>query len=225
VREATLTSPHGPRHAMHEDTAAGYDAVAEAYAERLFDELDGKPFDRAFLAAFVQAAPPGEILDLGCGPGHVARFIGQAGRRVTGIDLSPAMVAQARRRVAAATFRTGDLCALDVASGSQAAVVAFYSLIHLAPAEIAVALREMHRVLVPGGRVALAFHAGDEVRHVDELWGVKTSLDFRFLSPDVVAGELRAAGLEVLECTLRPPYAPAVEAQTERCYIVAERIR
>ena len=210
---------------MHEDTASGYDAVAREYARRLFDELNSKPFDRAFLASFERSAPPGPILDLGCGPGHIAKHIAEAGRRVTGIDLSEAMVAEARNLVPGATFRQGDLCALDVPSGSQAGVVAFYAIIHLDPAEIGQALREMHRVLVPDGTVALAFHVGDEVRHVDALWGVKTSLHFRFLSPDFVEGELRAAGLHVVHCKTRPPYAPEVEAQTTRCYILAARGR
>jgi len=208
---------------MHEGTAAGYDAVAAEYAARLFHELDGKPFDRAFLAAFAQEAPPGPILDLGCGPGHIAGFLADAGRQVTGIDLSRAMIAEARGRVGGADFRQGDLCALDVPSASVAGVVAFYAIIHLRPEEIALALREMHRVLQPAGRAALAFHVGDEVRHVDELWGVKTRLDFHFLAPAYVEGALRAAGLRVLACSLRPPYPPDVEAQTTRCYILAER--
>lgn len=208
---------------MHENTAAGYDAIAKEYATRLFHELDGKPFDREFLATFERSAPPGTILDLGCGPGHVAKFLSKAGRQVTGIDISRAMVAEAQKLAGGLDFRQGDMCALDIPSACCAGVVAFYSIIHLEPDEIAQALREIHRVLIPGGIAALAFHVGDEVRHVDELWGAKTSLDFHFLSPAVVEEELRAAGLQVTVCKTRQPYATQVEAQTKRCYVLAMR--
>jgi SAM-dependent methyltransferase len=115
------------------------------------------------------------------------------------------------------------MCALALAASSLAGVVAFYAIIHLAPADLALAVQEMHRVLVPGGLLALAFHVGDELRHVDELWGVKTALDFRFLQPASVVAALQAAGFSVLENTTRLPYAPEVEAQTQRCYLVARR--
>jgi hypothetical protein len=59
--------------------------------------------------------------------------------------------------------------------------------------------------------------------HVDELWGVRTSLDFVFLQPTVVQTELKRAGFEIVESTTRLPYAPGVEAQTTRCYVLARR--
>jgi SAM-dependent methyltransferase len=208
---------------MHDRTAAGYDAVAREYAARLFHELDGKPFDREFLLAFERGTPPGLLLDLGCGPGHVAAFMAGLGRQVVGIDLSTAMVAVARELSPRIEFQQGDLCALGFANGSCAGVIAFYCLIHLSTDEIAIAAREIHRVLAPGGRVALAFHVGDEVHHVDTLWGIPTDLDFHFLQPAAVEAALVAAGLRVVQRHTRPPYAPEVEAQTTRCYLVAER--
>jgi SAM-dependent methyltransferase len=208
---------------MHEKTSVGYDAIAHEYAVRLFHELDGKPFDREFLRGFEQGTPPGSILDLGCGPGHVAKFIANLGRSVLGLDLSPEMVAVARNLSPEVSFRVGDMCALDLPSASFAGVVAFYSIIHLAPTELGAATREIHRVLAPGGRVALAFHVGDEVRHVESLWGVKTDLDFHFLQPAIVEESLKVAGLEILHRVTRSPYAPEVESQTTRHYVVAAR--
>lgn len=208
---------------MHETIAAGYNAVANEYAARLFRELDGKPFDREFLTTFEQSAPRGAILDLGCGPGHVAKFIANLGRKVVGIDLSPSMVAVARELIAGMDVRHGDMCALDFPASSFAGVVAFYSIIHLAPTELSVAAREIYRVLAPGGQAALAFHVGDEVRHIDSLWDITTDLDFHFLQPAIVEEALQTAGLKVLRSSTRQPYAPEVESQTTRCYVVAVR--
>ena len=208
---------------MHTRIATGYDAVAHEYAARLFRELDGKPFDRELLDGLEKSAPPGPFLDLGCGPGHVARFIAERGRTVIGIDLSPAMVAVARNLTPGVEFRQGDMCSLNLPDSSFAGVIAFYSIIHLSRDELNVVALEISRILAPGGRAALAFHVGDEVRHVESLWGIKTDLHFNFLQPVAVEAALERAGLEVIQSTTRPPYAPEVESQTTRHYSVVQR--
>ncbi len=82
-------------------TRAAYDTVAVDYAELVSRELAAKPLDRALLAAFaelVQAAGVGPVADLGCGPGRVTAHLHHLGLTAFGVDLSPAMVAAARRR-------------------------------------------------------------------------------------------------------------------------------
>ena len=134
-------------------TAAGYDAVAQEYANHIFQELDDKPFDRAFLERFAAAVPKaGLVLDLGCGPGHVGRFLAEHGRRVRGVDMSARMVEWARRLNPQLSFEQGDLRALAQESASADAVVAFYSIIHLQPEELPTAFAEMQRA--QAGRIA-----------------------------------------------------------------------
>jgi len=77
---------------------AAYDAVARAYDEQLSNELDGKPLDRALLEGFLELTGAGTIADVGCGPGHVTRFLAARHPTVLGIDLSPGMIAVARER-------------------------------------------------------------------------------------------------------------------------------
>ena len=109
-----------------------YDTVADEYVRRIFDELKDKPLDRQLLDRFAAGVRNvGPACDLGCGPGHVARYLHEQGVQVCGIDLSPVMVEQARRLTPAVEFRQGDLSALDVADGAWAGVAAFYSLIHI----------------------------------------------------------------------------------------------
>ncbi|MFI6642154.1 class I SAM-dependent methyltransferase [Streptomyces sp. NPDC050504] len=199
---------------------ASYDAVADEYRDRIGDELAGKPLDRALLAALVEEAGPGApVADLGCGPGHVTGWLAERGARAVGVDLSPAMVELAGRERPGVEFRVGDLLDLPAADGEFAAAVALYSVIHLRPEELVAAFAEARRVLRPGGRLLVAFHAGNEVRHLSEWWGHRVDVDFRFHGTGSVVDALRAAGLGVVARLERGPYPG--EAETERAYVLA----
>lgn len=206
----------------HDSTRRSYDAVAGAYADGLRDELAGKPLDRALLTALIEQAPAGTIIgDLGCGPGHVTGWMAAHGATATGIDLSAGMIEVARREQPGIDFRVGDLLSLPAADGEFGAVVAFYSIIHLAPGELPAALAEMHRVVRPGGLALLAFHIGTEVRHFSDWLGHDVDVDFRFYEPADVAARLETAGFTVQARLERRAY-PA-EVDTRRAYLLAGR--
>ena len=206
----------------HDSTRRSYDAVAGAYADGLRDELAGKPLDRALLTALIEQAPAGTIIgDLGCGPGHVTGWMAAHGATATGIDLSAGMIEVARREQPGIEFRVGDLLSLPAADGEFGAVVAFYSIIHLAPGELPAALAEMHRVVRPGGLALLAFHIGTEVRHFSDWLGHDVDVDFRFYEPADVATRLETAGFTVQARLERRAY-PA-EVDTRRAYLLAGR--
>jgi SAM-dependent methyltransferase len=164
----------------------------------------------------------GLICDLGCGPGHVARYLHERGADVCGIDISPGMIAQARRLTPGLRFEVGDMRALSFADETVGAVVAMYSLIHLDQDDLGPAIHEIARVLIRNGILLAGFHSGNEVRHVEELWGHQVELDFHFFEPAVITNALEAAGLNVVKCVEREPYA-GVEVETNRFYVVAAK--
>lgn len=208
-----------PRH----DYQASYDLVADEYARRNFDELDRKPLDRQLLDRFADSVRgAGPVGDIGCGPGHVTHYLHQRALEVCGIDLSPAMVEQARALVPGVEFRQGDMTSLDLNSETLAGITAFYSIIHLPPADLPRAFSEFHRVLRPGGKLLLAFHIGDEGVHLDEWWGQKVNVDFFWFQPHDIADKLRTAGFEIEEIIERDPY-PDLEYKTRRAYVFAHR--
>jgi SAM-dependent methyltransferase len=198
-----------------------YDAAAEAYASHLAAELEQKPLDRHLLNRFAEATRGrGLVADLGCGPGHVAGYLRDQGVSMVGVDLSAAMVTVARSLNPGIEFRVGDMTALDFEDASLAGIVAFYSIVHFEPAELAGVFEQMRRVLLPDGLVLVSFHVGDQVVHSDELFGVPVSLDFRFHLPEQVRRALREAGFRILEEVEREPYAGA-EFPSRRCYLLA----
>jgi SAM-dependent methyltransferase len=103
---------------------AGYAPIARGYRDQLGDDLAGKPLDRGFLDAFVERCD-GCILDVGCGPGQVAGYLAARGAKVSGLDLSPDMIEQARATYPAVEFAVGDMFALPYADGALAGIIAF----------------------------------------------------------------------------------------------------
>ncbi len=205
-------------------TRASYDRVASEYATHIAGELEGKPLDRALLTSLKEEVGAlGPIADVGCGPGHVARYLHEQGAEVLGIDLSPEMVSVAQRLNPGIRFEQGSMLALDAPEAAWGGIVAFYSIIHVPPDARPQALSEFFRVLRPGGMALLAFHVGDERRHLDDWWDQPVSLDFYFLQPREIQAQLEAAGFVVEATLVRQPYAPVVEHQSERAYLLARK--
>lgn len=206
------------------DIAASYDSAASAYVEHLYSELEGKPLDRHLLNRFAEEVRgKGIVGDLGCGPGHTARYLHDQGADVLGIDLSPEMIRWATRLNPALTFRVGDMRALDLADAALAGIISFYSIVHFEPADLPPVMLELRRLLPPGGVLLIAFHIGDQTVHVDDLWGQPVSLDFRFHQPDDVVQALRSARFAVTESVEREPYEGA-EYPSRRCYVFARAV-
>lgn len=206
------------------DIRDSYDSAADAYAEHLAAELDHKPLDRHLLNRFAEEARGrGLVADLGCGPGHVARYLHEQGVTVVGIDLSPGMVRVAAGLHPDLEFRVGDMARLDLPDASLAGIVAFYAIVHFSPDELDAVFRQVRRVLRPGGLALISFHIGDQVVHLDDLFGAPVSLDFRFHVPAGISAALRGARLSVIEHVEREPY-PEVEYPSRRCYLLAKAV-
>jgi len=201
-----------------------YDRIAEEYARRMFHELEGKPFDREQLTRFASSVQgSGAVCDMGCGPGHIARFLHDAGIEVFGLDLSPQMIAQAQQLSPDIEFREGNMLALDLDDASLAGIAAFYAIVNIPPASVPVAFAEMHRVLKPEGLLLISFHVGDEIIRPEELWGTRVEMEFYKLAPERITRLLTNAGFAIEDVIERDPYAPDVEFQSRRAYVFARK--
>ncbi len=140
--------------AFHDFEQAGWQRAAEHYGDA-FGALTAQTADA--LLDSVGASAGRRLLDVATGPGFIAGAAAARGWDVVGLDFSPAMIAEARRRHPAVTFRDGDAEALPFDAGAFDAVVMNFGLLHLARPDAALA--EAHRVLRAGGRYAFTVWA------------------------------------------------------------------
>ena len=155
---------HEARSSASLQDAASYDGVGEAF-DRLSDRFSA-PLARRLLEA-AEVGPGDHVLDVGTGTGVVAfpaaARVGPEGT-VLGIDISDEMLATARARAARmlepghVTFRIMDAQNLALPDASFDVAVSLFAVHHL-PDPLA-AFREMHRVVRPAGRLAVAVGSG-----------------------------------------------------------------
>lgn len=204
-------------------TRDSYDLLADHVADAWRDELDRKPYDRAVLSVFAELvrAGGGLVTDVGCGAGRISGWLNQAGLDVEGIDLSPGMLAAARRDYPGLRFTEGDMLSLDLPEASRAGIIAWYSIIHLPRERVPDAFGGFRRFLKPGGYLQLAFQAGDGSPRRTEGFGHAIDLWFHRQQPDVVRQQLTAAGFSVQACLTREPF-PDTE-KTPQAFILARK--
>jgi len=142
-------TPHNER------IVAQFTRWAKPFADLpVHSEADGMA--RTLAAAGIQ--PHMTVLDVACGPGIVACAAAAQAKHVTGIDLTPAMIAEARARQDSLQLKNldwhvGDATQLPFADGTFDVVLTRYSFHHMTTP--AAALREMTRVCRKGGRVVV----------------------------------------------------------------------
>ncbi|HEY8913298.1 class I SAM-dependent methyltransferase [Lacisediminihabitans sp.] len=205
-------------------TRRAYDEVAVDYAVLLRHELAGKSIDRAMISAFselVQAYGNGMVADIGCGPGRVTAHLDSLGLTTIGIDLSPGMIAVARKDHPTLRFEEGTMEALALEDGSLGGIVAWYSIIHTPPERLPVVFAEFARVLAAGGYLLIAFQSGDEPRHITRAYGHDLDLDAYRLPANRLTVMLADSGLAVHSQLHR---APDDSEKTPQAFLLARKV-
>jgi SAM-dependent methyltransferase len=191
------------------DTRNSYDADADGYADKVQGLLGANPYLRAHLALFadlVRDAGGGAVADIGCGPGYVTRHLHDLGIDAFGIDLSPEMIALARRDHPDVRFEVGTMTDLDLADGSLGGVLAFWSVIHVPDRSVPGVFAEFRRVMRRARPLLVGFHVGDEVLHTAEGYsGRSINVESYRRPPAQVAQWLRETGFTIeAELVMRP---------------------
>ena len=211
---------------------ATYDAVATRYADVMVNELDERPIERGLLDEVVRASRGsggrGTIADVGCGPGHVTRYLAHRGAEVLGIDLSPAMIDVARVRFPGLDFRVGSMLS-DRRKGHfverrRRALLDDPFCTRRAPHRLSRARTGPS----PDSPLLVSFHVssvdhpmGSSV-HLETWFDMPVDLTGYFFDPDVVLADMRGAGFELRARLDREPLS-ANEYPSRRCYLLLRR--
>lgn len=198
---------------------SGSDSVADAYNARAASyianvgQVDLWPAeDRKLLLAWARSVE-GLLLDVGCGPGHWTDLLRAEGADILGIDPGSEFVEHARGRFPLTKFRIGRAESLEERAASVGGVLAWFSLIHLSPPSLDVALEEFARVVKPGGSVLIGFFLGDAGQPF-----AHPIAPAYYWSVDALTQRLESAGFRVLGDRIQGPEVTGAQAA-----IVAER--
>jgi ubiquinone/menaquinone biosynthesis C-methylase UbiE len=157
MKRARIT--HGTHGGSSHCVVLGHPRAYDLLAWIFFGGRRRRVFER--LASLSGARSGDHVVDVGCGTGYFTRIMAETvapSGSAVGVDASRDMIAYARRitRLSNCSFSEGTAEALDVADGSQDVVVTSLMIHHLPETMRAHAIREMYRVLRPGGRVLIA---------------------------------------------------------------------
>lgn len=153
-----------------------YDRVADNYVHMVVDTGIGgvrsHPWHKASIDAFADAVGDlGPVLDVGCGPGTVTGYLTERGLDVSGVDLSPRMIENARRLHPQCRFSVASATDLDLEEASLGGILGWWSLFNLPRDVLPQVLALFARALKPGGHVITATHVGDEDLERTEAYG------------------------------------------------------
>jgi SAM-dependent methyltransferase len=192
------------RLAQRENDSESFFAGAAGEWDRIRNELYGTRFD---LHAVLPLVPSSFVVaDLGCGAGELAAKLAKHVKTVIGVDNSAEMLKAAKRRANGLTnldLRKGDLAALPLDSAEADAATMILALTYVP--EPAAALREMARVLKPGGRGVIV----DLLRHDRDDFRRQLGQRWPGFEPADLHKMLDAAGLRDAAVTPLPPDADA----------------
>jgi SAM-dependent methyltransferase len=190
-----------------DDVRASYDAVADNYVAMGMGQLGAEPWLRAALSAFAeQVREVGPVLDAGCGPGDASAYLHGLGVDVSGIDLSPAMVAHARRRFPDITFQAKSVTDVDPAPESLGGVLGWWSWFNLPREVLPQVLATMARALRPGGQLLAGTHCGEgSVVRTRSYGDVPVRWTTHLYAPEDLTAMMTTAGLAVVVEQRFPP--------------------
>lgn len=154
------------------------------------------------------------VLDLGCGSGVQSKLLFEKGLEVIGLDLSPKMIAEAKKKVLGAKFVVGDMTMFDqrlypepirsehhgrrLAEGFDG-VYARASLLHVPKKLVPKVLKSIHKILTNDGIFYLALKEGEGESEVeDERYGKKVRRFFSFFKSSEIKELLSQSGFKIV---------------------------
>ena len=176
--------------------ACVYDIMAMEYTNLFWDDHTDDSETGFFLKLLPQK---GNILDAGCGPGNIARYLVSKGFDVIGVDLSSKLIHIAKEKVHEAKFHVMDMRKLTFPNESFNGVYSAYSFMHISNADVATTLKSYYKVLKPSGCLFLATKAGSGEIYLKEPLAEDRLCYFNFYDPKWLMEQVESSGFIIKE--------------------------
>ncbi|TAK95879.1 class I SAM-dependent methyltransferase [Patescibacteria group bacterium] len=181
----------------HANTIKAYSRMGSAYLKVIEGLMPSEFLD------FAKLLPrKGSVLDIGCAGGRDSKRFAGKGFRVTGIDLVDTFLRQARKNVPEARFKKMDLLQLKLPVNSFDGVWASAVLLHISKKDIPNVLRNIHKVLRPGGVIFIQVKKGKGTSYKKDKLSEEKRW-FVYFSEGELEKILKNEGYEVLYSSLR----------------------
>lgn len=202
-------------------TVESYNHCADSFVQLYTDLGWFEPYFREVSDLLKEGAA---ILDLGCGPGNVARFLmnQHKGYQVVGVDLSAAMLQYANQYVPGGEFILADLRYLALPQTFDA-VIASFCIIHFNDGETADLLRKTFDFLKDGGYFYLSFMHGGTAGFEKTNFSGSEMFFFNYFTPEAIMALLEETGFRVLS-TYRHDYQRAADKIVQDIVVIAQKI-
>ncbi|MFF6773346.1 class I SAM-dependent DNA methyltransferase [Streptomyces sp. NPDC012637] len=181
-----------------------YDRVADNYADMVvttgIGDIRRHPWLKASIDAFADSVGGlGPVLDVGCGPGTVTAYLDERGLDVSGVDLSPRMIENARRLHPQCRFDVASATDLELGEASLGGVLGWWSLFNLPRDVLPQVLASFSRALKPGGFLIAATHVGDgDLLRTEAYGGVPVRWTTHRWQPEQLVDLIERAGLHTV---------------------------
>lgn len=174
-----------------------YSKCAAAYEAKFMDVSPYKGSIDAFCALLPSDAA---ILDLGCGPGNISRYVFEKGfHHVTGMDRSAAMVSLATKNVPEANFIQGDIRHLSFPNDSFHGVIASFCIPYISYLDTEKLLARLSRVIADGGKLYLSCMEGCRSGFETTSFSGTHKVYIYYYSEEFLREKLQINGFKVLD--------------------------
>lgn len=151
-------------------------------------------------AEYIKSNNGREVLELGCGSGVQTKLLLSLGLSVVGIDISPNMISEAKKRAPKGDYLVGDIATVGFAKDSFDGVYARASLLHIPKKLIPKVLKSINKMLRPDGYFYLAIKEGEGEGEIEDVrHGVNVKRFFSFFVKEEIEKLIEEADFEIVE--------------------------